>query len=583
MKDLLRILKFAWIKKGLTISVSISATSLVIIEVVYPLIIKQIFDLLEGQIKEGNLSFDPNKFIAPFSMYVFLVIMSAAIRLWYTYYETKWWLGTRNAVIEKVFNHLQSLDLSFFEKSSTGKLIEKLSNGVGNMQNIMEDVIEDIIPQMLYMIIAIVILFKVNVTFGLVVSIGVPLFAFISTRYTKTLNALQDKTRDYEEKAGMVRVESLSNIKTVKSFTAEKRHSKDLMGHTDRSMQMSLRRMKKYVQMNTMRFTITNTSRFFAIGAGVYWVSTGKITFGTLFLVWTYVNGIYNPLWRLSYIYDNAQRNMRSVRRVFEILDTKPDIEDAKNAVSLGKNVRGEIGFSGVKFGYENRHVINGLDLKIPAGSVVAVVGKSGVGKSTLVKLLLRFYDPQEGKISIDGHDIKNVTQKSLRQNIGVVLQDTAIFNETAFNNIAYAKPKASKEEIIRAAKVAHAHEFISKLSEGYSTIVGEKGVKLSGGEQQRVNIARAVLKNPPILILDEATSHLDSESEKLIQDALWKLIKGRTSIIIAHRLSTIMKADMIVVLDKGKISEIGTHDELVRKEGIYNKLFKIQSGSYLK
>ncbi len=300
-------------------------------------------------------------------------------------------------------------------------------------------------------------------------------------------------------------------------------------------------------------------------------------------MVWTYVNGIYNPLWRLSRIYDNTQRNLRSTKRIFEILDKKPTVQDSPKAAEF-ENVAGNLEIKGLNFKYKNRGVLEGLDLKVKKGETVAIVGKSGVGKSTLVKLLLRFYDPQEGSISIDGHDIRNITQKSLRQNIGVVLQDTAIFNDTAFNNIAYSNPKAKREDVLRAAKIAHAHEFISKLPEGYDTIVGEKGVKLSGGEQQRINIARAILKNPPILVLDEATSHLDSESEKLIQDALWKLIKRRTSIIIAHRLSTIMKADLIVVLDKGKINEVGTHEELVAKKGgIYHKLFEIQSGGYLK
>lgn len=323
-------------------------------------------------------------------------------------------------------------------------------------------------------------------------------------------------------------------------------------------------------------------SRLLLLGLGAYWVSQGKITLGTLVMVWQYVGGIYSPLWMLSRIYDNTQQDLVSVKRIFEILDTKPEIEDANDAIALGK-INGDIELSGLKFKYKNRNVLNGIDLKIPKGRVVAIVGRSGVGKSTLVKLLLRFYDPQEGYITVDGCDIRNVTQRSLRENIGVVLQDTAIFNDTALNNVAYSKSNAPKEEVVRAAKTAHAHEFIKDLPEGYDTIVGERGVKLSGGEQQRINIARAVLKNPPILVLDEATSHLDSESEKLIQDALWKLIEGRTSIIIAHRLSTIMKADLIVVLDKGKIAEVGTHDELVKKEGIYNKLFKIQSGSYLK
>ena len=244
---------------------------------------------------------------------------------------------------------------------------------------------------------------------------------------------------------------------------------------------------------------------------------------------------------------------------------------------------RGNISFKNVTFSYRERDVIKDLSLDVPAGKVLAIVGKSGSGKTTLVKLLSRFYDPQGGDITVDGVSVCDVTQKSLREGIGVVLQDSILFNDTVANNIAYSRPSASKKDIFAAAKMANADEFIARLPEGYDTLVGERGVKLSGGEQQRINIARAILKNPPILVLDEATSSLDSESEMLIQEALWRLIKGKTTIIIAHRLSTVMKADMIVVMEKGKISEMGTHDDLVKEKGIYAKLFEIQSGGYLK
>jgi ABC-type multidrug transport system fused ATPase/permease subunit len=278
------------------------------------------------------------------------------------------------------------------------------------------------------------------------------------------------------------------------------------------------------------------------------------------------------------------QKNLRSVKRTFEILDTLPEITDAAKARNLNVS-KGEITIKNLSFGYDGAEniILNKLSLTIPNNKSVAFVGKSGVGKSTIIKLLLRFYDPNKGDISIDGQNIKSITQKSLRESIGVVMQDSSLFNDTALNNISYGNKRVKKEGVIRAAKMANAHEFIMKLPQGYDTIVGERGVKLSGGEQQRINIARAILKNPPILILDEATSSLDSESEKLIQDALCRLIRGRTTIIIAHRLSTVMRADLIVVLDKGKISEMDTHNELLKKKGIYSKLFNIQSGGYLK
>lgn len=582
MEIFFRVIKYAWLKKWLTIWTFTISIVIVITDALTPLIIKQIFDFLEKGIRSGNQSFSLQTFIFLFVVYTSVALTQVIFRLFDNYYTPKWWFATRNVVATKVFAHLERMSITFFEKRSTGKLVERVSSGVSSIQNILEGVIQDIVPQFFYIIFAAYVLTRVNLIFGLVIIIGVPVFVYVSLHFTKSLNKLQDKVRDYEEQASTVRVETFSNIKTVKSFATEGRHLNEIVKILDKIMNAFLKRMKKYVQMNTIRFGITNFSNIFILALGTYLVLQGEFTIGTLTMVWLYTSRVFQPLWSLSRLYDRIQMNMRSVKRVFEILDTKPDIEDAKNAISLEK-VEGEVEFSRVKFKYKNRNVLNGLNLKIKEGQIIAIIGRSGVGKSTLVKLLLRFYDPQEGQILVDGHDIRTITQKSLRENIGVVLQDTAIFNDTAYNNIAYANPKAGKEEVLKAAKVAHADEFIKNLPEGYSTVVGERGVKLSGGEQQRINIARAVLKNPPILVLDEATSHLDSESEKFIQDALWKLIEGRTSVIIAHRLSTVMKADLIVVLDKGKISETGTHDELVKKEGIYNKLFKIQSGSYLK
>jgi ABC-type multidrug transport system fused ATPase/permease subunit len=297
------------------------------------------------------------------------------------------------------------------------------------------------------------------------------------------------------------------------------------------------------------------------------------------------LNKAYEPMAWIMRMYDETLRQMRSVKRLFETLDTKPSVIDIDDAKAL-RPTKGEISLANVFFQYpdnRSRMVIRGVSLNIPSMSTVAIVGKSGSGKTTLAKLLVRFYDPTNGSISIDGQDIKSATQISLRENIGYVLQDSSLFNDTALNNIRFSRPNAKLSDVVRAAKLANADDFISKLPKGYKTIVGERGVKLSGGEQQRINIARAILKNPPILILDEATSSLDSESELLIQRALDNLLQNKTTIIIAHRLSTVMKSDLIVVMDKGKIVETGTHSDLVdNKNGIYKRLYDIQSGGYL-
>jgi len=473
------------------------------------------------------------------------------------------------------------MDMTYFERMPTGKLTQRMNRGVNNVVNISNDIITNIAPQVVYIIIASFFLFQAIPIFGFIVIIGAPLYFYITLRYRKTLNKEQDKINDAWEDSDKVMYESISNIKTVKSFAKEDSHYQQVVKQSKKGISATLRRRRVYMLMNFLRNSVSVISRMTVIGLGIYLVAIGKMTLGTLMMSITFIERAFGPLDSLARVYDNVQKYMRSVVRIIKIFDTEPEIRDKNSALVL-KKVKGCIEIKNLEFQYKDKKVIKKLNLSIPVGQTVAIVGKSGVGKSTLVKLLLRFYDPQKGQILIDGHDVKDVTQKSLRDNIGVVMQDTAIFNDTAYNNVAYAKPFTSKKRVENATKLANAHDFISKLPKGYNTIVGERGVKLSGGEQQRINIARAILKDPPILVLDEATSHLDSESEKLIQDALENLIKGRTTIIIAHRLSTVMKADQIVILDKGKIAETGTHTELIDKGGLYYQLFQIQSGGYL-
>ena len=446
----------------------------------------------------------------------------------------------------------------------------------------METTLLDIVPQVIFIVVASTILFSVNKIFGLILMSSIPLFVIISLKYSKQLISIQDTFRDSIEKLSGMMTESIINIKTIKSYATEDRHYNRFSKQLLDGVVKDIAYFTKRIFMNFFRILTMDFAQLAILGLGIYWTLTGQITLGTFTLAWQYTNRSMQPLWQLTRQLDNIQRRMRSVKRVFELIDTDPEINDIPNAKNI-KIKGGAISFDNVTFSYKDKAVIKNLSLKVPAGKVLAIVGKSGSGKTTLVKLLTRFYEQGSGNITIDRQDIKKVTQRSLRKNIGVVLQDSILFNDSAANNIAYGKVTAKQSEIVAAAKAANAHDFIQKLPEGYKTLVGERGVKLSGGEQQRINIARAILKNPPILVLDEATSSLDSESEQLIQTALWKLIEGRTTIIIAHRLSTVMKADLIVVMDKGKISEMGTHKDLVQQKGIYSKLFEIQSGGYLK
>lgn len=554
-------------------------------DLIQPQIIKLFFDLIERQIKDG-IPFDQlsNQYWLYMILFATVITCQALFNQLDNYIGSIWYNKTRTNLISSVFNHVTTLSLSFFEKNPAGKIKERADRGTEELLDTAEGLYYEILPQIIYILVAIYFLLRVNVVFGMIIIIGVPVFVSISLVFMKKLNKYQDNYRTSEETSSSIVIETFVNIKTVKSFVTEIKHARDLKKQLDISQENSIKRSYTWVVMNLCRYTVVNTAQIFILGFGVYWVLNGKISLGGFSLAWAYTNRSFSPLWYLTRVVDRMQKNLRSVKRTFEILDTLPEITDTAKAKKL-KVTKGEIAINDLSFGYDGADniILKNLCFTIPNNKSIAFVGKSGVGKSTIIKLLLRFYDPNSGDISIDGQNIKSITQKSLRENIGVVMQDSSLFNDTALNNISYGNMGVKKEDVVRAAKMANAHEFIMKLPQGYDTIVGERGVKLSGGEQQRINIARAILKNPPILILDEATSSLDSESEKLIQDALCKLIKGRTTIIIAHRLSTVMRADLIVVLDKGKISEMDTHNQLLKKEGIYSKLFKIQSGGYLK
>lgn len=583
MKEFWRAIKYVSVNKRLAAFTFTLTITGVIIQLLDPQVYKLFFDLIQKTIESGV---QPNTYqlYARYIGYMIAIyIASDVVNHSINYFVPKWVESTRRHLQSEVFDHLQSLSLSYFERNSAGKIKERVDKGVGDLTRFVEGAILEIVPQFLYIALAVYLLYRVNKAFALIILLGVPLFVLITLAYNKRLKKLQDEIRDSNESASAIAMESVINIRTVKSFIAEQKQSAKFKSQTAKSYRNSMNYTGKRVSMNIYRFLIVNVSQIAVLALGVYWTINGNITLGTFTLAWQYTNRSFGPLWRLTWLYDEMLREMRGIKRVFELVDTTAEITDIPDAKKL-KVKGGDILFKDVVFSYEDKKVLNRLNLHIPAGSVIALVGKSGVGKSTIAKLLLRFYEAQSGEVKIDGINIANVTQKSLREKIGVVMQDSILFNDTVKNNIAFGTKGKTLENVKGAAKVAHAHDFILKLPKGYQTVVGERGVKLSGGEQQRINIARAVLKDPPILVLDEATSSLDSENEQLIQEALWELIKGKTTIIIAHRLSTIMRADLIAVIDNGKVVEIDTHDNLIKnKGGMYERLYQIQSGGYLK
>jgi len=387
--------------------------------------------------------------------------------------------------------------------------------------------------------------------------------------------------KDIREKVAEVNSlveDSLSGIRVVKSFTNE-RLEEDKFDYGNQNYRKSREvAMKNMAQFHSGMNFFINLIRFFTLGAGAYFLFTDTLSTGELVAFLFYVNMFMNPIRRLVNFNQQFQKGMAGFNRFLELLAIKPEIEDKSNAVQL-KDVNGEINYDNVTFGYDNHSkVLKNINLDISPGETVAFVGPSGVGKTTLCNLLPRFYEIDSGKITIDDTSIQDIKLESLRENIGIVQQEVFLFNGNIKDNISYGNSQASDEQIKEAAIKANAHQFIMNLSDGYTTKIGERGVKLSGGQKQRISIARSFLKNPPILILDEATSSLDNESEKIIQASLDRLSVDRTTLVIAHRLSTVKNADKIIVLTEDGIVEKGTHRELINKEGgVYNRLYKTQ------
>ena len=481
----------------------------------------------------------------------------------------------RNVLFEKYI----SLPLSFFSEKHKGDAISRITADINEIQASYLASLEALVREPLTIILTLISMFLISVKLTLFVFILLPVSGLIISTVSKKLKATSLLLQKENGNFLSIIEESLSGLKIIKSFTAEnsfiKKYDKtvnDLYRLTTSVWQRKLLASPLSEFLGTLtivailwfggRLVLTNNSelqpqQFFAY-IGLFYL-------------------ILNPAKAISTAFYSIQKGNASAERILEILDTENPIKDTKNA-QVKTSFETNVEFKNISFKYEDEYVLKNFSLKVPKGQMVALVGQSGSGKSTLANLLTRFYDVNEGEILFDETSIKNIQKHSLRQLMGMVTQDSILFNDTIKNNITLGVEGKSDEEIIEAAKIANAHEFIKDLPNGYDTNIGDSGNKLSGGQKQRLSIARAVLKNPPIMILDEATSALDTESEKLVQDALEKMMQNRTSVVIAHRLSTIQKADLIVVMQKGKIVEQGTHEELISKSGTYKKLVDMQS-----
>ncbi|HSR09890.1 MAG TPA: lipid A export permease/ATP-binding protein MsbA, partial [Thermodesulfobacteriota bacterium] len=477
---------------------------------------------------------------------------------------------------EKVYSHIQSLSLSFFTRNPTGVLMSRILNDVNMIQGAVTDAVTGVLKDCFTLAGLIAVIFYRDWKLAIIALVVFPVAVFPIVKFGKKLRSYSTRSQSAMAELTTILLETITGTRIVKAFNMEDHERNRFAAENRRLFGILIKSVRVRAVSHPLMESLGGLGIAFIVFYGGYNVIQGTATPGTFFSFLAALLMLYEPVKRLSGVNNTVHQGLAAASRIFEILDTVPEIRNRPDARAL-KSVADSIEYRGVSFRYEEDWVLRNINLKIRVGEMVAFVGSSGGGKTTLVNLLPRFYDVTEGSVLVDGQDIRDITVESLRSVIGIVTQQTILFNDTVRNNIAYGKIDEPAEEIVRAAEAAYAHGFIRNLPKGYDTIIGEQGVKLSGGERQRISIARALLKNAPILILDEATSSLDSESEIEVQKALEHLMQGRTTLVIAHRLSTIRKADRIMVISGGTVVEEGTHDELLARQGEYKKLYDLQ------
>ncbi len=477
----------------------------------------------------------------------------------------------------ELYAHFQLLSINYYNNRRVGELISRISSDVTVVRTVLTGNISGFLQQALTLVGSVAIMFYLNWRLTLFIIVLMPIIVAVAFVLGSAIRRTSTRVQDEIAGATVVAEEVLQNIREVKSFVRENYEIARYKSAIETAFRAA-------VKLLTIRSIFGPIIAFFAFAglALILWfggreVLDGRLSAGELIAFLIYGLTVAANFAGVISLYSQVQEALGATKRVFEILDTQPDVRDEPKAKPLA-HIKGAISLRGVSFAYENDlNVLSDINLEIAEGEIIALVGPSGAGKSTLFNLIPRFYDVDAGSISIDGHDIRGLTQSSLRGHIGIVPQETLLFGGSIRENILYGKLEASEAEMIDAAQSAKAHDFILELPQGYDSIVGERGIKLSGGQRQRVAIARALLKNPSILLLDEATSSLDNESEQLVQEALARLMRSRTTLIIAHRLSTVRVAHRIAVLDKGRITEIGPHEDLMRQRGLYAKLYEMQ------
>jgi len=570
MKDFAKILKYARPYRRAIIFAFLCLTLTSAINLILPLIVRNIINavvVLKDNAVLNSLTRDV----------VVIVLFQAALAVTHNYILG--FVGHRMTADFRIefFSHIQSLSLGFFQNRRVGEILSRMSNDISVIQNALVSIPVAVLRQTITLLGALAIIFYLNWKLtGLILIVLPPLMLF-ARLFGKRLRLLSEKVQDQLARAVVVLEEVVSSIKIVKSYTREPYEKQRFSREIETAFDDSVRKLKISSSFGPFVLCLTFLVSALLIWYGGMQVMQGGTTPGELAAFFLYGLIMAGPIGTFVRLYTQVQEALGAVRRVYEILDSKPEIISPKNAVKLDR-IEGKIQFDAVSFAYqESAQVLKDISFTIQPGETAALVGPSGAGKSTLIKLLSRFFDPVQGVVRVDGHDLKTLDLESYLGQVALVPQETLLFGGSVRENILYGKLDASEEELVEAAKNANAHEFIVRLEKGYDTLVGEKGVKLSGGERQRIAIARALLKNPRVLVLDEATSSLDNRSESLIQEALELLMTNRTTIIIAHRLSTVHNADKIIVLDRGAVVEMGRHQELMQNEKLYHTLYTMR------
>jgi ATP-binding cassette subfamily B protein len=578
MKDIVRIFRFAGSLWRYYLGIGVFTVLLAAMSQLQPLFTKAAIDQITRTFNHQQVD------IALVALYAILIFVTDVASTLFSNFGG--YMGDilsaklQQLMSQRYFEHLLTLPQRYFDIELSGKIINRMNRGINQITDFVQIVSNNFLQFIFSTIFSLLIVFYYSWQVGVMLTVLYPVFVWLTSRNSKTWQGYQKTINEELDIATGRFGEAVGQVRVVKSFLQEARELASFSKHFKKVVKTTRPQSHFWHKQDVIRRLVLNVI-FFAIYIYIFIeTARGRYTLGTMVLLIQYAASIRIPIFSISFIVDQTQRAIANTKDYFAVMDEQPEITDPAGATAL-KVPAGQVTFNDVSFGYEvDRPVLEAITFELEPGTKTALVGESGEGKTTITSLLLRLYEVSDGAISIDGHNIKDVTQASLRGHIGVVFQEPALFSGTIHENIAYARPGANRQEVVAAAKAANADEFIAKFKKGYESEIGERGLKLSGGQKQRIAIARALLKDAPILVLDEATSSLDSKSEHLVQEALERLMKHRTTLIIAHRLSTIQHVDKIITIQKGHVDEIGTPSELAKSGGIYEQLLNLQHGN---